>query len=177
MFLLAVSTIGAGIGSLAVINDTFTTTDNFTVATLDLTGNGLQSVNHDFAALFNGDAYADSFAIEIKNEGTTQARYSIDNTGSTGDPSWSSIAFHVHSVANAAACTNALTGSGSLASGTVTSISLGDSTAGQQPGDRLLNAGQSEFICLVARHASPSGISGIYTQQINFRGESTYQNP
>ena len=175
--LLSLSTVTAGLGSLALLTDTFTSNNNFSVASIDLTGNGQQTVTHSYATLFPDSPYKDTLALTINNAGTAEARYSIDTTGSTGNASWGSVAYYAHVVADAPACAAIANSTGSIASGTVSSFALGSSTAGQQTGDRTLAPGASEILCFTASHGAPTAVTGTYAQKLNFRAEQTYQNP
>lgn len=178
VLVLALSTFAASLGSLAVLNDTFVSTNNFSVATIDLTGNTEQSVSHDFAPLFNGSPYAEAFAITLNNAGSAELRYAMTGTGSTGNATWNGVGFTIHSVASPAACTTALNSAGALSNDAVSGpVVVGSNAPGQQAGDRVLAAGASEVICFVAKAASPTAVAGTYTKLVNFEAESTYLNP
>lgn len=182
ILVLAMSTLGAGLGSLAVLNSTFTATDNFSVATISLQGSTdgttfAATTSHDFAPLFNGSPYADAYALTVKNSGSTQLRYSISGP-SVGGSSWSVVAYKVIPVASAAACTGSTSATGNISSDQVSGpVTVGSSTAGQQAGDRLLNANASEVLCLQATSPTPTAVTGSFTKTLTFSAESTYLNP
>ena len=178
--LMVLTLATSAIFSLAALTDLFEIDGNFSTASIDLTGNGEQSLTVDWAPGFTGTPYAEVYSVELTNEGTVELRYAIDTTAvytpATGN-GWQAVAFTIHSVPNAASCTVAGTNAGNAlapAGGGVNNYEVGDAAPGQQAGDRLLASGASEVLCLKVMSANPTfGASDSATNTILFNAEAT----
>lgn len=186
VLLLALSTLGATYGTILLAQDNLLSTQNYSILTVDLQGDGFQSVTHNIS-LTSGE-YSKT-PILISNNGSTAVRYNLTTTLGANAGGWnaSNTISRVYSVADSAACTGlanatsatvpaglltAYTGAGSM----IGEPSFGDGAVGQQTGDRILGNGSNEMLCLVARYDSAPA-TATATEVMTFHAETTYLNP
>lgn len=120
--------------------------------------------------------------IAVSNAGTLQLRYAMGTTITDSTALAGQIAVTIAVVASAGACdASAFTGSPVLVSGpgALTAAGFGDPTPTQQSGDRQLNAGSSEVLCLRAN--LPIGTNDTFqglttTALFTFTAEQTANN-
>lgn len=167
-----------GIASWAAVTDTFTQTNNFRTASINLTGNDMESLSIDWAPAISGQPYLKTFTVNLKNTGTAELRYaivpSVTYTPTTPN-GWTAARWAAFA---ATTCTSlgeatSLQGVGSALGGGA----VGSPTAGQNAGDRTLAAGASEDICLKVYGANGTALTladvDSAVQTLNFVAEAT----
>lgn len=179
VIIAAVLLIATTLGSLALLTDTLPFEATVPLAKVSITGNDLEAVSHEYAAIFPGTDYNSPFAIEISNDGNQNLRYAFSTTSFTPNgTSWDDIFLHIYSVSSAAACTPTTTDT-LIVPANIKTAAFGNPLAGQQPSDRTLAAGASEWLCFRA-NAPASNTSDITTSAVanyRFSAEQTINNP
>jgi hypothetical protein len=126
--------------------------------------------------------------VSVQNSGSLQARYSAAITWSSANELTSALTLSAKSIASAGAtCDASLTWtSGNLAtdvsaaSGQTTAALFGNATAGNQTGDRTINAAATEFVCVrLALPAATGNTAASKTSNLSldFVAEQTANNP
>ncbi len=167
---------------LALFTDTATVDANtFTTGTIDLTQAPVTAAI-GFANMAPGDATAG--AITVTNSGTLPLRYAV-TSATTEDVLAAQLDLSVRIEASAAACSSSSTGvpilygPGDLGSTAVVPV-IGNTTQGNQAGDRILAAGASEVLCFQARLpiTTSNAFQGLTTTAtFAFQAEQVANNP
>lgn len=183
---LALATIGLGAGqlSLALFTDVETVDGTFTVGTIDLDGAEIDALSLTTSAMMPGDSTTDD--VVVSNVGTAQLRYAVTtaSTNADGKALRDVLTLTIKTVdatTPGVPCDN-FDGT-TLVSATAlgaSAASLGDPAAGDDSGDRTLDAGSSETLCF--RVSLPSGTTSTYagattTTTFTFSAEQTANNP
>ncbi|MDQ2624629.1 MAG: CalY family protein [Actinomycetota bacterium] len=124
--------------------------------------------------------------IEVTNSGSLQLRYAVSLSGVGATPLLDNLAYSVATGLSPAAC-SALNAPpvpanviGSAVLGTAATHWIGDNATGQQGGDRTLNAGQSEVLCVGLSFDidAPDTVQGeTASVSFEFYAEQTANNP
>lgn len=182
---LVLGLAGTGIASWAVLTDTLLVTNNYSVQSIDLKGNGQQSLSIDY--IFEGPSDARTGGLlAISNAGSVQLRYAV--RASAGGPLNSQAITEFWALSSpgtaAADCDLILDG---VFPGTATKIQsftnqlslatagFGNPTTGQDPGDRLIAAGGTDNLCVETHSLVPNPAfsnTDTATQILTFTGES-----
>jgi spore coat-associated protein N len=148
---LAITSIGAGVFSLALFTSTATVGANtFTTGTIVI-GTSPASALLTAANMMPGDSV--TAPITVSNTGTSQLRYAV--TAATTDPDTKGLRTQLTIAikSGVTTCTNAGFGASgtsvtsAVALGTTTLNVIGDPTSGSQTGDRTLNSSSNEILC------------------------------
>lgn len=173
---LAVSSIGANAISLALFTDTETVTNNaFTSGSIDLTASPA-SAAIGLTNMMPGDTVNGS--LTIGNAGASQLRYAMTSSSTNADAKAlrDAITLEIRTLG-----TNCATFNGTvLYSSSLGAAAMGSTAAGNQAGDRTLNGGASEVLCL--RATLPLSTASSYqaaatTATFTFEAEQTANNP
>lgn len=120
--------------------------------------------------------------ITVSNTGSLALRYAFASGAVDGSPAGlgAAVTLKIVVVASTGACTGSTSFSSPIASGSLSSTTFGDSTQGQQSGDRSLAVSASEVLCLQAELPLSSGnpLQGASTTAtFTFSAEQTVNNP
>ncbi|HEX7173049.1 MAG TPA: hypothetical protein VF365_10625 [Candidatus Limnocylindria bacterium] len=172
---LALSVAATGIGSLALVTDVLTVTNDHsgTVITVDLQANGAQSVSAEFAWTTSGEIQAQE--LLVSNAGSAQIRYAMRSTvtGSGALPSGLAAALYV--VDGTDPCDPSIFDflSPLTASQFLDFFQFGDPATGEDTGDRTLAAGASERLCVLMQAKPDVSLEGDAQHVMTFSAEST----
>jgi spore coat-associated protein N len=172
----ALASLGAGLFSLALFTDSDATTGTFTAGTIDI--NVSTPTLFTVGQLMPGDS--GSATLGVTNGGTTQLRYAMDSTSTNADGKDLRSVLNMTITAGACPGAGAPLSSGPLWTSALVHSKFGDVTAGNQGGDRTLNAGASENLCFA--WDLPIGTGNAYqgattTATFTFYAEQTANNP
>lgn len=173
---LAVSSFSASTFSLAIFTDTATVTNNaFTSGSIDITASPA-SAAIGFTNMMPGDSVNGS--LTVQNAGASQLRYAMTSASTNADTKNLRDAITLEIRTEGTSC--ATFDGAVLYSSTLGAAAFGDVTTGNQAGDRTLNGGVSEVLCL--RASLPSGTASSYqsaatTATFTFEAEQTANNP
>jgi predicted ribosomally synthesized peptide with SipW-like signal peptide len=182
--LFAMLSVGAGQLSLALFTDTETVNATFTTGTIDLDGTKIDALVLTTSAMMPGDSVTDDVVVE--NDGTAQLRYAMTTSSTNAD------GLGLRDVLTLTVKTVDATTPGtpcddfdgtSVLAATVLGTStakFGDTTPGDDTGDRTLNAAANETLCF--RVSLPGGTGNAYqgaatTTTFTFAAEQTASNP
>jgi predicted ribosomally synthesized peptide with SipW-like signal peptide len=181
---LAMLGLGAGQLSLALFTDTESVDATFGTGTIDLDGAKIDSLVLTTAAMMPGDSVTDDVVVE--NDGTAQLRYAMTTASTNADAKGlrdvlTLTVKEVDATTPGTPCDN-FDGTTVLAA-TVLGASgagFGDPTAGDDSGDRTLDAASNETLCF--RVSLPIGTGNAYqgaatTTTFTFDAEQTASNP
>jgi spore coat-associated protein N len=173
---LAIASLGAGAFSLALFTDSAASTGSFTAGTIDISTSPatLFTVN----PLMPGDS--GSATLAVTNGGTAQLRYSMDSTSTNTDGKDLRSVLNMTITSGACPGAGAPLSSGPLWTSAVVHSKFGDVTAGNQAGDRTLNAGASENLCFAWDLPGTTGNAyqgATTTATFTFSAEQTANNP
>jgi predicted ribosomally synthesized peptide with SipW-like signal peptide len=181
---LALVGLGAGQLSLALFTDTESVDATFGTGTIDLDGAKIDSLVLTTAAMMPGDSVTDDVVVE--NDGTAQLRYAMTTASTNADAKGlrdvlTLTVKEVDATTPGTPCDN-FDGTTVLAA-TVLGASgagFGDPTAGDDSGDRTLDAASNETLCF--RVSLPIGTGNAYqgaatTTTFTFDAEQTASNP
>jgi predicted ribosomally synthesized peptide with SipW-like signal peptide len=181
---LAMLGLGAGQLSLALFTDTESVDTTFGTGTIDLDGAKIDVLVLTSSAMMPGDSVTDDVVVE--NDGTAQLRYAMTTASTNAD------AKGLRDVLTLTVKTIDATTPGTpcddfdgttVLAATVLGASgagFGDPTAGDDTGDRTLDAASNETLCF--RVSLPSGTGNAYqgaatTTTFTFDAEQTASNP
>jgi hypothetical protein len=173
---LAMSSFGASTFSLAIFTDTATVTNNaFTTGSIDITASPA-SAAIGFTGMMPGDSVAGS--LTIQNAGAAQLRYAMTSASTNTDTKnlRDAIALEIRTEGTGCATFDGTV----LYSSSLGAAAFGSVAAGNQAGDRTLNGGVSEVLCLRASLASGTASSyqaAATTATFTFDAEQTANNP
>lgn len=178
---LTVACVGvAGIASSALFTDTDTSSGNsFTAGTVDINSGGGTAV-FTVANLAPGDVNYGK--IPVANDGSLQLRYAVTSSSTNTDSKAlaAQLDTKVVSIASNATCNAAAVAAGTaIFDGKLGSLALGNTGAGSQAGDRVLNAAASEALCLSVSFPAVSGNSyqaATTSTTVTFAAEQTANN-
>ena len=173
---LAMSSIGANAFSLAIFTDTADVASNeFTTGSVDLTASPATAAI-GFTNMMPGDTA--NGTLTIANAGASQLRYAMTSVSTNTDLKnlRDAITLEIRTVGTSCAAFDGTV----VYSSTLGAAAFGSTTAGNQLGDRTLNGGVSEVLCL--RASLPSGTTSTYqsaatTTTFTFTAEQTANNP
>ena len=171
----SLASLGAGLFSLALFTDTDASGGSFTAGTIDIATN--PSTLFSVTGIMPGDS--GSATLSVANNGSAQLRYAMDSTSTNTD------ALGLRSLLNMTITAGACPGAGApLYSGVLWTSALahakfGDNTAGNQAGDRTLNATTSEQLCFAwsLPGTTTTGQGATTTATFTFYAEQTANNP
>jgi predicted ribosomally synthesized peptide with SipW-like signal peptide len=182
--LLAMLSAGAGQLSLALFTDTETVDATFTTGTIDLDEAKIDALVLTTTAMMPGDSVTDDVVVE--NDGTAQLRYAMttSSTNSDGLGLRDVLTLTVKTIdatTPGTPCDN-FDGTTVLAATVLgaSTAGFGDTTPGDDTGDRSLDAAANETLCF--RVSLPSGTGNGYqgattTTTFSFVAEQTSSNP
>ena len=171
--------IGAGVSSLALFTDSDDVTGNaFTAGTIIL-GASPTSALVSFSDMLPGDVVYG--ALTLTNSGTGALRYSMTTAATNADTKnlRDQLEATIREKA-AGTCAADFTGAVVDAAGSLASAAFGDSTAGDDTGDRPLAASGSEILCFKVELPSDTGNpyqGAATTATFTFASEQTANNP
>lgn len=170
----------AGLASSALFTSTDTSTGNaFTAGTVSInTGSG--------SAVFTVSGMApgsiDYGVVPVANDGSLQLRYSMTSSSSNTDAKAlaANLTAKVVAITSGATCNAAaISGGTAIYDGALAGAAFGSTAAGAQTGDRSLDAGASESLCVQVSFPSVSGNSfqgATTTTALTFSAEQTLHN-
>lgn len=173
VFLLLGSTIatfGAGAMSLALFTGSDASTGSFTTGTIDITSS--PSTLFTVGAMMPGDST--SATLTVTNSGTAQLRYALTSTSTDGDGL--GLRDQLALTIQAGSCASP---GATLYSGALSLAWFGDVTAGDDLGDRTLDAATGEDLCFTVDlpGATPDAYEGATTTTtFTFNAEQTANN-
>jgi spore coat-associated protein N len=181
---LAMVGIGAGQLSLALFTDTESVAATFDTGTIALDAAKIDALVLTTTAMMPGDSVTDDVVVE--NDGTAQLRYAMTtaSTNADGKGLRDVLTLAVRTVDSTTPGTPCDNFDGSLVlAATVLGAStagFGDPSAGDDAGDRTLDAATNETLCF--RISLPSGTGNAYqgastTTTFTFDAEQTANNP
>lgn len=176
MLTLAMASFGATVGSLALFTDTATVAGNdFTAGVIDIAAAPASAVI-SYNPMMPGDSVTGT--LSVSNAGTAQLRYAMTSSSTNPDGKGLSAAISLEVRTQGTSC--AVFDGTSLYSGTLGAAAMGSTAAGAQAGDRTLNGGVGEVLCL--RASLPIGTGNGYqaattTATFTFEAEQTANNP
>lgn len=169
---VTVLTLGAGVFSLAIFTDTAASTGSFASGSIDITSS--PTVAFTVTNMLPGDS--DTQALTIANAGTSQFRYAMTTvaTGTLG----SALELRVKTFG-----TNCATFDGTdvVVTTTLNGALIGDTTPGDDTGDRVLDGLTNEVLCF--RVTFPGAVSNPLLQgqttavTFTFDAEQVANNP
>jgi hypothetical protein len=172
--LLLAGLFATGLSSLALLTDTLTVNNSFSVSTLDLQASTdgttfTQSVSNTYALEAGGST--PSSKLVMKNTGNTQLRYALRTvtTGTLKPNLQATIVVDVSGDCMGADQTVVFNGTSGA------EPVFGDPAQGTQAGDRVLAAGATETLCL--SFGATAAASGTATQVMTYSAEATPNNP
>lgn len=173
---LAVSSAGASAFSLALFTDTEAVANNaFISGSVDLTA-APASAAIGFTDMMPGDSVDGT--LTIGNAGVSQLRYAMTTSATNVDLKALRDAINLEVRTEGTSCA---TFDGTvLYNSTLGAAAFGSNAAGNQAGDRTLNGGASEVLCL--RASLPDTTASTYqsaatTATFTFDAEQTANNP
>jgi hypothetical protein len=192
---LGVTAVAAGtlaIGTMftgAIFTDQQTNNATFTTGTVSLDPSKIAAMNLTTSGMMPGDSTYSS--VEVKNTGSAQLRYSVSQTSTNADSKGLMNALNVTvKTADTGAGTDFATDGDYCDDGTGTTLHasaamgasgnlVGDPTQGSQAGDRTLNSGASEVLCVYV--SLPLSTGNAYqaastTTTFSFDAEQTANN-
>jgi hypothetical protein len=168
---LSLGSLGAGAFSLATFTDSDASGGSFTTGTIDIATN--PSTLFTVASAMPGDS--GSAALTVNNNGSGQLRYVLTSSSTNADTK--GLRDQLTLSVKAGACPGA---GAALYSGTLNGAAFGDITAGNQAGDRTLNAAASEQLCFAWSLPLATGNTfqgATTTATFTFTAEQTANNP
>lgn len=179
LLLLVASTLAAGAGSLALLQDTANINFDQQAATIDITVNGLNTVTFPVGQWYDAGQKLYQPVI-LRNNGNGELRYAVASTATGNSTLNGALAVSGRFNADPTRCT-ATEWSGLGATGPVDvtpdDYDIGNAAQGSQAGDRLLQPGEASMMCLQIRYAGGVTDGTLLTWQISVQAEQTYQNP
>ena len=180
---LAITSLGAGVFSLAYFTGTATVDANtFTSGTIVI-GTNPTTALLTVSTMMPGDSV--TAPLTVSNNGTAQLRYAV--TAATTNPDTKNLASQLTLTVKSGVttCTTAgFAGSGTVVRTTIalgaTTTVIGDPTQGAQAGDRNLNASSNEVLCFQVSlpFATVNAYQGATaTTTFTFSAEQTANNP
>jgi predicted ribosomally synthesized peptide with SipW-like signal peptide len=173
---LAIASLGAGAFSLALFTDSAASSGSFTAGTIDISTSPatLFTVN----PLMPGDS--GSATLTVTNGGTAQLRYAMDSTST--NPDAKDLRSVLNMTISLGACPTSATVffSGPLWTNATTHAKIGDTTAGDQGADRVLNPAATELLCFAWDLPGTTGNAyqgATTTATFTFYAEQTANNP
>jgi predicted ribosomally synthesized peptide with SipW-like signal peptide len=175
---LAIASLGAGAFSLALFTDTDAESGSFTAGTIDINTTTPVTPMFTVTDLMPGDS--GSSTLTVRNDGSAQLRYAMDSASTNAD------ALDLRSVLNMTITAGACPGAGlPLSSGPLWTSALvhskfGDQSAGDDSGDRVLDAGTTEDLCFAWDLPDTTGDAfqgSTTTATFTFYAEQTANNP
>jgi len=168
---LALVALGASALSLATFTDSKTSSGSFTSGTIVL--GAAPATLFTLASVMPGDT--GSASLTVSNSGTGQLRYAMTSASTNADTK--SLRDQIALTVKAGACPGA---GGNLYGGALSAAAIGDITAGNQLGDRTLNAATNEVLCFA--WSLPIATGNAYqgaatTTTFTFTAEQTANNP
>ena len=146
---LIASLAGVGVlASSALFTDTAQASNTFTTGTLDINSN--PSTTFTVSNMAPGDfSFAGLTAI---NAGTLQLRYAVSSVSTNADNKGLAAAMQIGIKVVPSTCdaTSYAASSTTVYSGSLSGLAVGSPTSGAQAGDRVLNGGASEVLCVRA---------------------------
>jgi predicted ribosomally synthesized peptide with SipW-like signal peptide len=182
--LLALVGVGAGQLSLALFTDSETVNATFGTGSVDLDAAKIDALVLTSSAMMPGDSITDDVVVE--NDGTAQLRYAMTTSSTNADglllrDVLTLTVKGIDATTPGTPCDN-FDGTTVLAATALgaSTAGFGDTTAGADTGDRVLNAAANETLCF--RVTLPSGTGGAYqgastTTTFSFVAEQTANNP
>lgn len=185
----AVMTLATGtMLSMALFTDTKTVDNTFTTGTIVLDATKISALNLTTSALMPGDAIRSPVTVE--NDGSAQLRYAVSQTSTNADTKLlrDSLMLTVRAEDTGAGAfgtdgdycddANGTSIHASAALGASGNL-VGDPTQGAQSGDRTLNAGASEVLCMyvgLTINAPNTSQGASTTSTFTFAAEQTANN-
>jgi hypothetical protein len=171
----SLASLGAGLFSLALFTDTAATTGTFSTGTIDISVNN--SALFSVSGIMPGDS--GSATLRVTNSGTAALRYAMDSTSTNADT------LGLRSLLNMTITAGACPGSGTpLFSGVLYTDALnhakfGDTTPGNQGGDRPLAPAGFDDLCFAwsLPIGTTTGQGATTTATFTFYAEQTANNP
>ena len=173
---LIAGSVGAGALSLALFTSTAASSGNaFTSGTVVI-GVAPASTAITATNMMPGDTVNGS--LTVSNTGTAQLRYAMSSASTNTDAK--SLKDQLQLTVKSAGTSCAAFDGTSLYSGALGAAAFGSVTAGQQTGDRSLNAGANEILCF--RVTLPTSTGNAFqgastTATFTFDAEQTANNP
>ena len=175
---LSIAVVGAaGLASSALFTDADTSTGNaFAAGTVDIAAGGGTAV-FDLANLAPRSVHYAT--IDVSNDGSLQYRYSMSSATTETKGLGGRLQLKAAAIASGATC-DAGAVSTPVYSGALGSAAFGDKAAGQDTGDRTLNAAGAERLCLQVTMPDGSGDNafqgGTAATTFTFDAEQTLNN-
>lgn len=178
---VSVAFVGAaGLASSALFTSQDTTTGNsFTAGTVAINTGGGAAV-FTVSNMAPGDINYGK--VPVSNDGSLQLRYSMtsSSTNTDGKGLASTLTAKVVAISSAGTCdAAAISGGTAIYSGALSGAAFGSNAPGAQAGDRTLNAGASEALCVQVTFPSGStnAVQGAATSTtLTFDAEQTLNN-
>jgi len=167
LLIIAICTVG----TWAYFSDTETSTGNsLSTGTLDLSWTNQEGVPLPFNAgnMAPGDTV--EARISINNNGNLQLRYVMTTDVNSGTPMANQLQCRLYDYATSV----------DLYNGSLNGAHFGDSSLGQQAGDRILNSGSTDYLAIEITLPADTGnnFQGKTTNvTFNFIAEQTVNNP
>jgi VCBS repeat-containing protein len=181
---LAVAVVTAtGLASSALFTSQDTSTGNsFAAGTVVLaSGNGAATFTVSNTQLAPGTTKYGT--VQIDNSGSLQYRYAMSSASTQTKALGDHLQLKVVSIATGATCDSAAVSSGTaLYSGALSGAAFGSKAAGANPGDRTLNAGASEVLCMQMSFVDGGAVvdnafqGGTDSTTLTFDAEQTLNN-
>jgi spore coat-associated protein N len=165
-----IATFGAGAMSLAIFTGSDASTGSFTAGTIDITSS--PSTLFTVTAMMPGDST--SATLTVTNSGTAQLRYAMTSSATNGDGL--GLRDQLTLTIEAGSCASP---GATIYSGPLNGASFGDVSAGDDLGDRTLDAPGSEDLCFTVDlpWATPDAYEGATTTAtFTFNAEQTANN-
>jgi hypothetical protein len=173
------SITGATMFSMALFTDDATVDNNaFTTGTISLSASPASAL-FSLSAMMPGDGTYGQ--LTLTNDGSAQLRYAM--TTSATDPDSLALADAVSleiRVKASGSCSADFTGTVVMSATALSGAAFGDPTAGDDSGDRTLNASASDVLCFKASLplATGNAYQGATTSAtFTFQAEQTANNP
>lgn len=186
--------LGVGVLTVAVVSVTglassalFTSQDastgnSFAAGTVVLaSGNGSAAFTVSNTQLAPGTTKYGT--VQIDNSGSLQYRYAMSSASTQTKALGDHLQLKVVAIATGATCDSAaVTNGAALYSGALSGASFGNKLAGADPGDRALNAGTSEVLCMQMSFSKDTAVvdnafqGGTDSTTFTFDAEQTLNN-
>ncbi len=173
---LLAGSLSAGALSLALFTSSAAVSGNAFTAGTVVIGATPATAALTAANMMPGDVVNGS--ITVTNSGTAQLRYAMSSVSTNADAKnlRDQLTLSIKSLGTSCAAFDGTT----LYTGALNGAAFGSSAAGAQPGDRTLDAGTNEVLCLRATLPSSTGNTfqgATTTATFTFDAEQTANNP
>jgi hypothetical protein len=171
----SLASLGAGLFSLALYTDTDATTGSFTTGTIDIAVNN--STLFNVTGIMPGDS--GSATLRVTNSGSATLRYAMDSASTNTDTLGLRSLLNMTITLGACPGAGAPFFSGPLWTNGTTHAKFGDTTAGNQAGDRTLAPAGFDDLCFAwsLPGSTTTGQGATTTATFTFYAEQTANNP